>query len=162
MGGHNGPPRQRYGNRMQSDSAVTGYGRASAQHNYHPSQDTTNTGMTNGSDSTGPWANSTDPSSENSSIDKNMGANGSNGHAHGANGYGNPPIQEEGSGSYPSQNGYLPNGGPVQAPNAQRRPIPLGDSAGASSAPRGSLPSTVRAEPEKKKGWLKRRFSKKE
>ena len=28
--------------------------------------------------------------------------------------------------------------------------------------PRSNLPSTARPEPEKKKGWLKRRFSKKE
>jgi len=123
-----------------------------------------NTGVTNGSDSTGPWANSTDPSSENSSIDKNLGANKENGYAYGGtNGYGSNTIQEEGSGAngaYPQQGGYPPNGGPVQPPPAARRPIPLGNSGDA--PPRANLPSTARAEPEKKKKGLFKRFGKKE
>jgi len=164
----NGPPRMRYGNRMMSDGNMyNGQGRPYPHHGYQQSQDTMHTGVTNGSDSTGPWASGTDPSSENSSIDRNMaGGNGngkqpaesygyngynngySNGYSNGyGNGYGSPPIAEEqGAGGH---------GGPVQAPPPARQPISLG-----SSAPGGSLPSAARAEPEKKKGWLKKRFSK--
>ncbi|RMZ09496.1 hypothetical protein D0860_04218 [Hortaea werneckii] len=159
----NGPPRMRYGNRMMSDGNMyNGQGRPYPHHGYQQSQDTMHTGVTNGSDSTGPWASGTDPSSENSSIDRNMaGGNGngkqpaesygyngynngySNGYSNGyGNGYASPPIAEE-------------HGGPVQAPPPARQPISLG-----SSAPGGSLPSAARAEPEKKKGWLKKRFSK--
>ncbi|RMY20606.1 hypothetical protein D0867_03895 [Hortaea werneckii] len=164
----NGPPRMRYGNRMMSDSNMyNGQGRPYPHHGYQQSQDTMHTGVTNGSDSTGPWASGTDPSSENSSIDRNMaGGNGngkqpaesygyngynngySNGYSNGyGNGYASPPIAEEqGAGGH---------GGPVQAPPPARQPISLGN-----SAPGGSLPSAARAEPEKKKGWLKKRFSK--
>ncbi|RMY74379.1 hypothetical protein D0863_03253 [Hortaea werneckii] len=164
----NGPPRMRYGSRMMSDGNMYGgQGRPYHNNGYQQSQDTMHTGVTNGSDSTGPWASGTDPSSENSSIDRNMaGGNGngkqpaesygyngySNGYNNGySNGYGNgyasPPIAEEqGAGGH---------GGPVQAPPPARQPISLG-----SSAPGGSLPSAARAEPEKKKGWLKKRFSK--
>ena len=158
------PPRMRYnGNRVASDGAMrysngNGTGVYGPQHGYHASHDTVHT---NGSDSTGPWANSTDPSSENSSIDQATGAMKSNGQSNGygpsGNGYPNQvggPIMEEG-GSYGPQNGY---GGPVQQPPAVRRPIPLGNTAGTPA----SLPSTARPEPEKKKGWLKRRFSKKD
>jgi hypothetical protein len=73
------PPRSRYGQRMNSEPALARYhgppngsgaGGVYPTHNYHQSYDTVNTGFSNGSDTTGPWANSTDPSSENSSIDK--------------------------------------------------------------------------------------------
>ena len=133
------------------------------QHGYHQSHDTVTSGQTYGSDSTGPWANGTDPSSENSSLDRipqhdNMHA--------GQNGYGGypRPIPEDGQYTPQQQQGY--GGGPVQPPGGQRKPIPLGGGgagdAAFSAPPRGNLPSTARPEPEKKKGWLKRRFSKKE
>lgn len=167
---YGGPqPRQRYGsNRVQSESHIyNGQRPYPPQHGYHQSNDTVGT---NGSDSTGPWANSTDPSSENSSIDKNMVSangkqpadpyvqqNGANGY--GPNGgYGSQTIMEEGGA----------HGGPVQPPYAhqpqqqqRRAPIPLGNSGDAPLAP-GKLPPSTRPEQEKKKGWLKRRFSKKE
>ncbi|KAI7071729.1 hypothetical protein KC327_g7289, partial [Hortaea werneckii] len=75
---------------------------------------------------------------------ESYGYNGyNNGYSNGyGNGYASPPIAEE-------------HGGPVQAPPPARQPISLG-----SSAPGGSLPSAARTEPEKKKGWLKKRFSK--
>ncbi|KAF2764769.1 hypothetical protein EJ03DRAFT_15582 [Teratosphaeria nubilosa] len=158
--------RMRYGNRMQSDGAIGGYGRPyNAQHGYHQSQDTMNTGGTNGSDSTGPWNSNTDPSSENSSIEQNgngkqpaYGSNGYGQNGYGPNGYGSPPIMEEqGQIDY----GY---GGAVQVPQQQqpRRPIPLGNTGDAPAPLSGKLPSTARPAPEdkKKKGWLKRRFSK--
>ncbi|KAK5698267.1 hypothetical protein LTR97_007228 [Elasticomyces elasticus] len=147
---HLGQQRQRYGNRVASEGAIPNQPRPYGQHSYQQSGDTVNTGVTNGSDSTGPWANSTDPSSENSSIDKNLAAQ----NGYGPHGYGSPTIQEDQVvGSY---------GGPVQAPPAARRPIPLGDSGDHPVLPTGKLPSNARAEPEKKSGgWLKRRFSKK-
>lgn len=162
--GQNG--RMRYNPRMASDGAI-GYGhRPYPQHGYHQSQDTMNTGYTNGSDSTGPWANSTDPSSENSSIENSHNgkqpAHGQNAYGpggYGPNSYGSPPIMEE-----QGQTGYY--GGPVQAPgggqpSGQRRPIPLGNSGDTPtpSSP-GKLPTNPRPEPEKKKSWIKRRFSK--
>ncbi|KAK5677686.1 hypothetical protein LTS10_009569 [Elasticomyces elasticus] len=147
---HPGQQRQRYGNRVASEGAIPNQPRPYGQHSYQQSGDTVNTGVTNGSDSTGPWANSTDPSSENSSIDKNLAAQ----HGYGPNGYGSPTIQEDQVAG--------PYGGPVQAPPAVRRPIPLGDSGDHPVLPTGKLPSSARAEPEKKSGgWLKRRFSKK-
>ena len=141
-------------------------------HAYQHSQDTMHTG---GSDSTGPWANSTDPSSENSSVERGPTAqkpygdypqqgypqNGypQNGYGHNAyqNGHGHGGFQggipEEG-GAY-HMNGRAP---PVQAPMEGRRPIPLGNTAGDYVH---NLPSTKRPEPEKRKSWLQRRFSKK-
>ncbi|TKA40121.1 hypothetical protein B0A54_08909 [Friedmanniomyces endolithicus] len=162
---HQGPHRQRYGSRVVSEGAVPAnhhhhqmgpprpYG---GQHVYHQSGDTVNTA--NGSDSTGPWANSTDPSSENSSIDKNLagGGHAQNGGQNGY-GYGNPTIQEDKvAGPY--------GGVPVRAPpqgEAPRKMIPLGNSGDPPVLPTGKLPSNARSEPEKKSGWLKRRFSKK-
>lgn len=159
-----GSQRMRYGNgnRMPSDSRyANGGGSVYPQHGYHQSYDTVNTA--NGSDSTGPWANSTDPSSENSSIDRvNAVAKPHPQDPHAQNGQFQGPILEEyGPGSYGGaypQNG----GGPMPAqPQQARRPIPLGSSSGnASYANSSNLPSTARPEPEKKKSWLKRRFSK--
>lgn len=157
-GGPSGRPR--YGRGMQSEPMMQGRPYP-PQHAHQHSQDTMNTA--HGSDSTGPWNSGTDPSSENSSIDKNYPQNGHpNGNGY-QNGYGpnnfSGPIPEEG-GPYPVKPGY--GGAPaVQPPNA-RRPIPLGNSDSMSTMPSGSLPSAKRPEPEKRKSWLKRRFSKKE
>lgn len=153
-----GGPRRHPNARMSSEPMMYGQ-RTHPQHAHQQSQDT-------GSDSTGPWANSTDPSSENSSIDriappaKPYGENGMNGYSpngYAHNGYGpngfQGPIPEEG-GSY-AMHGGAP---PVQAP--ERRPIPLGNS-GDTPLPPGHLPSTKRPEQEKRKSWLSRRFSKK-
>ncbi|KAK5124287.1 hypothetical protein LTR85_001990 [Meristemomyces frigidus] len=163
QGHHNGPPRMRYGNRVQSDGAMNGYSRPYPQQGPHQSQDTMHTGVSNGSDSTGPWASGTEPSSENSSIDKNL-ANGKQPESYGQNGfgpnsYGSPVIMEEQGAHAYGADGYGQNGGPVQSPSAPRKPIALGNSG---SAQGGSLPTNTRPEPEKKKGWIKRRFSKKE
>lgn len=142
-------------NRMASEPMMYGGQRQYPQHGYQPSHDT-------GSDSTGPWANSTDPSSENSSIDriapptKQYGENGYQQNGHTQNGYGPNGFQ----GSIPEEGGYPMRSGapPVQAP--ERRPIPLGNS-GDAPPPPGQLPSTRRPEQEKRKSWLSRRFSKK-
>ncbi|QIW95882.1 hypothetical protein AMS68_001400 [Peltaster fructicola] len=141
--GH-GQQRMRYGQRMQSDSAIMrGNSGMYPQHGYHPSHDTVGT---NGSDSTGPWGNSTGPSSENSSVDRVQGAAHMKGY--GQDG-GHDAIDE--NGAY-QQNGY---GRPEQ-----RRPIALGNS-GPPPPPQKGLPTVPRPEPEKRKSWLQRRFSKK-
>ena len=117
-----GPQRPRgYSSRMSSEPAMSG-GRPyqQPQQSYQQSYDTVNTGYTNNSDSTGAWANSTDPSSENSSIDRNLAMNNGKPQTP-MDGYGyNPPIMEEGGydSQYP-QDGY---GGPPQAPQHARFP----------------------------------------
>jgi len=149
-----GPSARRYpASRMNSEPMMYGNGQRPYPHAHQHSQDTMNTGVTHGSDSTGPWANSTDPSSENSSIDKAPVANGYH-PGHGANGF-HDGIPEDGA--------YQMYGGapPVQPPYGARRPIALGNSDGGMPPP-ASLPSTKRPEPEKRKSWLKRAFSKKE
>ncbi|KAF2719932.1 hypothetical protein K431DRAFT_286241 [Polychaeton citri CBS 116435] len=156
-GGGPSSSRQRYPPRMQSDHGVR-YPGNPPQHGYHSSYDTVNTGA---SDSTGPWGNSTDPSSENSSLDRvNATMKPQDGYPAGAypnpNGFQGPIPEEQGSGSY--NPGYPAQGMPVQPP-AGRRPIALGNS---TSSPPTKLPTGSRPEPEKRKSWLKRRFSKKD
>jgi hypothetical protein len=174
-----GPQRTRYGNRMQSDPQIYNQQRPYPQHGYHQSYDTVNTGYTNGSDSTGPWANSTDPSSENSSLDR-VNAMNKPQDPHGAynqNGYNGPIMEEQGAGAYgdyPYQDGYGQQrqqqngggyGGPRDnyrrhntAPNDGRRPMQL-NGGYSQPPPAGHLPSNKR-EPEKRKSWLARKFSK--
>lgn len=150
-------------NSSRSNSAYGFY----PQHGYNDSYDTN----AQHSDGTGPWANSTDPSSENSSLDRANGVPKQT-DAYGHDIYNGPPIMEEyasdsdgGYGmSYGHRNG-APGGNPAarsQAPPV-RAPIKLsgGDSALASQG--GSLPPTTRpvaAKEEKKKGFFKKRFSK--
>lgn len=161
-----GPQRNNMRYNSRGGGHNNGNGVYNQQHGYHQSYDTVNSGQTYGSDSTGPWANGTDPSSENSSLDRiNATSKPQQDAAYG--GYPRP-IPEDGMYAPQHQQGYG-GGGPVQPPGGgQRRPIPLGGGGGAggdhgfSAPPRGSLPSTARPEPEKKKSWLKRRFSKKE
>lgn len=177
--GQGGPNRQRYGPRMTSDSAITklngAYG-AYPQHNHHQSHDTVNTGGTNGSDSTGPWANSTDPSSESSSPDRYHA--GAKQHqmvdTYGYDSYGGGPIMEERASEdgnpHPQRmsrgpNAFPTNGGPPPVPlhTGPRVPIKLGGGDGSAFATQaGSLPTTARPKEEKRKSWLKRRFSKNE
>ena len=145
-----------YGNRMPSDGARSNG--VYPQHGYQQSHDTV------GSDSSGPWASNTDPSSENSSLDR-IHANSKpspDGYGPPTNSYGyqSGPIPEDGA--YAPQNGYGRGaGGPVQSPG-ERRPIPLGNSGDIPAPPRSSLPSNAKPAPEKRKSWLKRTFSKKE
>lgn len=117
-----------------------------------------------GSDSTGPWNTSTNPSSENSSIDRLHALGKPDGYGHDGS------IPEEygmpnGNG-YPMRNGNG-YGGPQmtgQAAQSQptRQPIKLSGGEGYSPAP-VSLPSTARKsadKDEKKKGFFKKRFGK--
>ncbi|KAL2353157.1 hypothetical protein BJ546DRAFT_129754 [Cryomyces antarcticus] len=141
-------PRNRYNQRVVSDPVLMRYnnGQSSMQGvypqlGYHQSYDTVNTGVTNGSDSTGPWANSTDPSSENSSIDKvnaltsrpdqsgeNHGSNGPNGPS-GPQGQFRGPIMEEygpgsNGGAYPNPNAFGQIGYPSQNGNGYAPALP--------------------------------------
>lgn len=174
---------RRFGPRNHSDPAL--YGQNSTQgvypsHGHQQSYDTV-ASASNGSHATDQWGNSTDPSSENSSIDRVQtvpkpdlgeayGFNGFGGapqiqgpileeHGQGAPGYGHPGY---GQSQVAAGNGhpYQGNGAPAPPPHAPpkdagpRVPIKLGTSAAVSSR----LPATV--ETDKRKSWLKRRFSK--
>ncbi|EME43953.1 hypothetical protein DOTSEDRAFT_71686 [Dothistroma septosporum NZE10] len=151
-GGH-GPPRGMHAQRMASEPMMSNGRPYPPQHGHQYSQDTVATGYTNGSDSTGPWANETNPSSENSSVERGPASQNAN-NGYGPNGYGPGGFQE----GIPEEGGVYPGRAPaVQPPPSARRPIPLGNS----GDPITQLPSTKRAEPEKRKSWLGRRFSKK-
>lgn len=172
--------------RNDSDPAL--YGQNSnpgvyPSHGYQQSYDTVTTASGSGSHGTDQWGNSTNPSSENSSLDRvNHVVKPDLGEAYGfsgfggapqfqgpileEHGYGNPAYGEPGyghssNGMGPAAGGYLNrnvNGAPAVPPhvpvkdNGPRVPIRLG----ASSA-------NVRPDAgDKRKSWLKRRFSRKE
>lgn len=179
---------RRFGPRNHSDPAL--YGNNNTQgvypsHGHQQSYDTV-ASASNGSHATDQWGNSTDPSSENSSIDRVQtapkpdlgeayGFNGFGGapqiqgpileeHGHGAPGYGHPGY---GQSQVAAGNGhpYQGNGGPAPPPHASpkdpgpRVPIKLGSSSvGGSSTVGNRPPPTV--DTDKRKSWLKRRFSK--
>lgn len=127
------------------------------------------------SDSTGPWNNSTDPSSENSSLDravKPLTPQPVDGYGYPDAAYNGAPIMEEydsGSDGYGMSHRSATNGavppvpGHSQAPPV-RAPIKLGGAGGGTvnQTQGGSLPSMARKEPAKdeKKGFFKKRFSK--
>lgn len=183
--GNNG---RRFGPRNSSDPALYGYtGQQGVypSHGHQQSYDTVNT-ASNGSYATDPWVNTTDPSSENSSIDRfPPGPKADAGEAHGFIGFsGGPqfqgPILEEHGSDAPGygQPGYgrtqtsNTNGNPYQGngvrPNVpphgpprlppkdvgSRGPIQL-------SAPAVNGRTPPRADKsEKRKSWIKKRFSK--
>ncbi len=180
---------RRFGPRNHSDPAL--YGHATGQgiypsHGHQQSYDTVAT-ASNGSHATDQWGNSTDPSSENSSIDRVQpaakpelgeayGFNGFGGapqfqgpileeHGHGAPGYGQPGYGQEravvGSG-----HAYQGNGAPNPPPHAlprekvPRTPIKLGGGSASDVAPPVSSRPPPAVNTEKRKSWFKRRFSK--
>lgn len=173
VGGGGGPPRVRYGNRMQSDPGWGSHGgRMSSQgqnvygqpppNAYQQSHDTVHTNGSNGSNSDGAYA--TDPS-DNSSFERSMPVRPPHGDAndqYGANGFGGP-IREE----YGQQ--QTPYGAPPPPPHTAKAmppapkaaPIKLGG--GESAAPAGR-PGVLRKESsggeDKRRSWFKRRFSK--
>ncbi|KAF2146934.1 uncharacterized protein K452DRAFT_283136 [Aplosporella prunicola CBS 121167] len=182
-----GPTRNRYGQRIQADITVPrpvqgqGQGPYPSQY-YQHSRDTVNTGASNSSGE--PWGNSTDPSSENSSIERTTpNPKPDLNEQYGFNGFGGDPIAEEydyaNRGYAPPVNGYR-NGGypqqdyssPPQPPPHAARPngnmIKLGDGPppqpisgatnGAAAAPR--RPQVQTADSDKRKSWFKRKFSK--
>ncbi|KAJ4402928.1 hypothetical protein N0V91_006839 [Didymella pomorum] len=163
-----GPPRVRYGNRMQSDPGwgSQGASRMSQGQNvygqpppngYQQSRDTVHTNGSNGSNSDGAYG--TDPS-DNSSFERSMPVrppHADMGEQYGANGYGGP-IREE----------QQQHGAPPPPPHAAKpvqpkaAPIKLGGGEGG-AAPAGR-PGVLRKESsggeDKRRSWFKRRFSK--
>lgn len=172
---------RRFGPRNHSDPALYGHNNTQGVYPSHGHQQSYDTvaSASNGSHATDQWGNSTDPSSENSSIDRvhtapkpdlgeAYGFNGFGGapqiqgpileeHGHGAPGYGHPGY---GQSQAAAGNGhpYQGNGAPAPPSHAPtkdagpRVPIKLGSSAVGSRPP-----PTV--DTDKRKSWLKRRFS---
>ena len=159
-------------------------------HGYQQSYDTVTSASGTGSHGTDQWGNSTDPSSENSSIDKiHQGPKPDIGESYGFNGFGGAPqlqgpiLEEHGkngpaygqpgyaqSHSVPgAANAYQGNGVPPKPPAhvytreiGPKVPIKLGDTT-KSPAYTVVSPQTNPVSPGgKRKSWLKRRFSKKE
>ncbi|KAF2151701.1 hypothetical protein K461DRAFT_268838 [Myriangium duriaei CBS 260.36] len=161
-GGAPPAPRARF-SRGMSEGGMGRYGNGYAP----PSQYGHNNGSHEGSDSTGPWANSTDPSSQNSSYERLSGVvkhGQSPEHSYGMHdGYAPAPINEEiDDYGFPAR---PPPGGAKPAPPAHaeqpRQPIKLGKSSGNPLEYQGgSLPTTTKPAAEKRKSWLGRRFSK--
>ena len=184
--GHSPNQSRRFGqaSRVVSDPAL--YGQNShgvyPSHGYQQSYDTV-ASASNGSGATDQWGNSTDPSSENSSIDRVQPAPKPElGEQYGFNGFGGAPqfqgpiLEEHGTDSpaygqpgygqshaaarsgFPFQGNDLPPPPPPPHVNqrqpAPRTPIKLGGSA----PPANGSPPTPSS--EKRKSWLKRRFSK--
>ncbi|KAL8852230.1 MAG: hypothetical protein Q9221_002940 [Calogaya cf. arnoldii] len=168
---------RRLNNRANSDPVLFGTNNQGVYptHGYHQSHDTVASASGNESHHTDPWGNSTDPSSENSSIDRiQHGPKPDPAETYGFNGFGGGPILEEHGmndraydeaidygqpqklgGGFPSHNQNAAPPPPPHAsqkPNMPRIPIKL-----------GSAPTTARAPPnnttEKRKSWLKRRLS---
>jgi len=185
---HN-PQGRRFGPKVNSDPTLYGQNSHSGpgvypSHGYQQSYDTVASSSGNASHATDQWGNSTDPSSENSSIDRVPQAPKPDlGEAYGFNGFGGAPqfqgpILEEHGQEYPAygqpgygqrQNaagtGYQHSGngsGPPAPPqhvapreSVPRVPIKLGDSPRAANTARA--PSAANS--EKRKSWLRRRFS---
>ncbi|KAL8737868.1 MAG: hypothetical protein Q9181_001271 [Wetmoreana brouardii] len=174
---------RRAGQRVNSDPALYGTNSQGLYpaHVYHQSYDTVASASGNESHNTDPWGNSTDPSSENSSIDRVPQApKPDSAETYGFNGFGGAPqfqgpILEDramSSSDYGQMSGYgqpqkLNNGPadhnrnavpPTPPPHAlpkqnpPRVPIKLG------SSPDKPKPSS-NGNAEKRKSWLKRRFS---
>ncbi|KAL8874606.1 MAG: hypothetical protein Q9174_000069 [Haloplaca sp. 1 TL-2023] len=150
-------------------------------HGYHQSYDTVASASGNESHNTDPWGNSTDPSSENSSIDRVQQAPKPEAvEAYGLNGFGGAPHLQDtiledhatGNDAYRPMAGFsqprIPgNGFPVQRRDAlpptppphvppkeftTRAPIKLGN-------PPVPGETVSNGTSEKRKSWLKRRFS---
>jgi len=188
-GNMNAGGRSKFGPRTNSDPILSNHNNATAgfypSHGHQQSYDTV-ASASNGSHATDQWGNSTDPSSENSSIDRvQAAAKPDIGETYGFNGFGagpqiQGPILEEhgqgapaygqpgyGQGRVADRNGfpYQGNGAPTPPPhgfqkeNMSRVPIQLGGSSGSKES---SAVADRPAEPtttEKRKSWLKKRFS---
>lgn len=181
----------RFGPRNQSDPALYGSKGQGVypSHGYQQSYDTVTSGSGSHGTGTDQWGNSTDPSSENSSIDKiHQVSKGDFGETYGFNGFGGAPqfqgpiLEEHGndgptygqpgyaqSHSVPrAGHGYQGNGIPPTPPphvhtrdSAPRVPIKLGSSAGSPDYAPDISPVKGKDMGEKRSSWLKRRFSKK-
>jgi hypothetical protein len=172
-----GPPRVRYGNRMQSDSGWGSQGGRMSQgqnvygqappNGYQQSRDTVHTNGSNGSNSDGAYG--TDPS-DNSSFERSLPVRSPQSDHYGANGYGGPIHEEYGQ----QQGGYLPNqqqqyGAPPAPPSHAAKPVqpkaaPIKLGGGEGAAAPADRPSVLRKESsggeDKRRSWFKKRFSK--
>ncbi|KAL8922095.1 MAG: hypothetical protein Q9208_005405 [Pyrenodesmia sp. 3 TL-2023] len=169
---------RRINQRVNSDPAPYGANNHTVYpaHGYHQDYDTVASASGNESHNTDPWGNSTDPSSENSSIDRVQVPKPDHADTHGFNGFGGPPhfqgpiLEENGiNGPAYGQAGYgqapkpisgspshIRNGfAPAPPPHiaSPRAPIKLGP------PPATDMPMP-NASGEKRRSWLKRRFSK--
>jgi hypothetical protein len=182
------PPRHRYARGMPSDPAMNRhvpYSQPVYPNNSHQqSRETFVTGESSGSQSE-PWANSTDPSSENSSIDRFTAAQkypeaadgpGPSNYGRGSipedratdanqtNPYGQPPprIQTNGAGYYNvgkrALNFELPSVPPYASnvPSQLSQTPPLTVTSGNAAPPPKS--KLQRGESQKRLSWLKKRF----
>lgn len=182
---------RKFGPRTQSDPMLYGGHNIQSQGIYpsHANQQSYDTVTSSGTGSHGtePWGNSTDPSSENSSIDRlSQVPKQDLGEIYGFNGFGAGPILEEHHKDAPAygQPGYaqshtIPNQGyayqgngvpPVPPPHVHPRetrprpPIKLGTTPGNPYVNGKALPPQPLNRidtSEKRQSWLKRRFSKK-
>lgn len=186
----NGNGRQRFGPRNHSDPALFSQantpGGVYPSHGQQQSYDTV-ASASNGSHATDQWGNSTDPSSENSSIERVQQATKPDvGEAYGFNGFGagpqfqGPILEEHGQGApgygqpgygrerVADGNGfpYQGNAAPIPPPHfppkqiTPRAPIKLGGSSGPGNSAPVSHKTVAPIDAEKRKSWLKRRFSK--
>lgn len=182
--------RSKFGPRNNSDPILFNQGNATAgvypSHGHQQSYDTV-ASASNGSHATDQWGNSTDPSSENSSIDRvQAAAKPEIGETYGFNGFGagpqiqGPILEEHGHGAPAyGQPGYgqgrvadgigFPyqgNGAPTPPPHAShkenisRGPIKLGGSTGPRETATAASRPAAPIPTEKPKSWLKKRFSK--
>jgi hypothetical protein len=172
-----GPPRVRYGNRMQSDPGWGSQGgsRMSQGQNvygqpppngYQQSRDTVHTNGSNGSNSDGAYG--TDPS-DNSSFERSMPVRppqADMGEQYGANGYGGPIREEQQGGYFPGQQqqyGAPPPPPPHAAKPVQPKAAPIKLGGGEGGASPAGRPGVLRKESsgeDKRRSWFKRRFSK--
>lgn len=173
----------RLGQRMNTEPGV--YGRNNQaiypSHAHQQSYDTVTSASGTGSHGTDQWGTSTDPSSENSSIDKIQQVPKTDlGEEYGFSGFGGAPqfqgpiLEEHGLGAPTyGQPGYgqsqmsLSNGHPYQGNGGHPIPPPHKEAAsqgpiklGSSSASSGESTYAQPHSEEKRKSWLKRRFSK--
>ncbi|KAF2831329.1 hypothetical protein CC86DRAFT_443063 [Ophiobolus disseminans] len=177
MGGPvGGPPRTRYGNRMQSDpgwnTRQNGHG-VYPVNGMHQSRDTVNTNGSNGSHSDGPYSN--DPS-DNSSFERAVPVQRPQqppqpdmGEQYGFQGFGKGPQMDpyaqgplNGNAYYPppQQNGMQSGPPPPPKHATSPTPIKLNTSAGSQPADPGRKVLSKTSNDDKRKSWFKRRFSK--
>ncbi|KAF4552559.1 Hypothetical protein D9617_9g023480 [Elsinoe fawcettii] len=170
-------PRQRFGRGMSEG----GMGRGPGPNGYNNSQygHPNSSYETNNSDSTGPWVNSTDPSSQNSSFERLHGlpaGSSKNGQSstqdygmhdgYGPQGHSTTIQEETDAYGFPPAPPPKGHGSPLKhAEQSQppRVPIKLGGGGDGGQIPHqgGQIPRMEKPKQEKRQSWLGRRFSKK-
>ncbi len=178
---------RRHSQRMNSDTVLSGQNNLNVypSYGYQQSLDAAGSSSANESHGTDQWGNFTDPSSENSSIDKTQQVLKPDlGEIYGFNGFGGAPqfqgpiLEEHGQGAPAyGQSGYGHSRGtargayPNQGKGAANEipPPPPPHAPPKENVPRapiklGSSPAAASASPssngEKRKSWIKRRFVK--